>query len=132
MGLGAKRAVVVCAADGMDEISRTGLTHFGEVCDGQVLCYSRLPDELGFSTLGEPPAAPGNPQQAAELIRQIFSGNNPSDREWVCLNAGVALWVCDRVATVEEGVNAANQAIVSGKAAATLQSVIAFSKSLRS
>src|SRR5437660_11005328 len=72
--LGARRALVVHGADGLDEITITGPTRVGELRDGQVHTYEVTPEEFGLkrSTLDE--IAGGDAALNARLIREILEG----------------------------------------------------------
>jgi anthranilate phosphoribosyltransferase len=54
----------------------------------------------------------------------VLTGDRGPKREAVVLNAGAALFVAGRAASVREGIEAAAAAIDSGRAAATLERLV--------
>lgn len=127
--LGAEHAMVVHSRDGMDEISISAPTDVSEVRDGEIRSYSVTPEELGVmphsaeSYFGYD--APGN----AEIAHRLLEGEAGAYREVVLANSGAALYVSGVAATIREGVERAREAIDSGRAAETLQQLIALTRS---
>jgi anthranilate phosphoribosyltransferase len=131
--LGSDRALVVSSEDGFDEISATAPTHIVEVNGEELRRYTLDPADVGVSdssALVAPDApalvAGGTPAQNAALTRAILDGQ-PTDQlhsgaaELVVINAGAAIYVAGRAATIAEGVEAAREALASGAAATALE-----------
>ncbi|MEQ8232507.1 MAG: anthranilate phosphoribosyltransferase [Gammaproteobacteria bacterium] len=123
--LGVERALVVCAEDGMDEISIGSVTHAAELRDGSVNEYVIDPRELGMSFASlETLAAPGAAESLA-IIEGVFADEAGPARDIVCLNAGAAIYLAGLAATIAEGVARAGQVIREGDARATFSRFIA-------
>jgi anthranilate phosphoribosyltransferase len=118
--LGSRRAWVVHADDGLDEISTLGPTRVSELKDGQVRTFSLDPQSvgIGYARLSELQAA--SPEDSANLIRLMLQGKPGPVRDIAVLNAGAALYVGEKAGSLQEGVTAAENAVDSGKAEATL------------
>ena len=71
----------------------------------------------------------GSPAENAEHLRGIVTGeSNGAMRDIILANAGAAIYVAGEATSLEDGVEAADQAIASGSAAeklADLRSVVA-------
>ena len=65
-----------------------------------------------------------NPQENAGITLAILNGEKGHKRNAVLLNAGAALYIGGRAATMEEGVKLAAELIDSGKALETLEKLI--------
>jgi anthranilate phosphoribosyltransferase len=124
--LGTEHALVAHGAGGLDELTPTGENLVAEVRDGQVVVTTVDPRDFG--------AGPGSPQDLgggdasanAAIIRTVFDGETGPRRDAVILNAGAALYVAGLSETLERGVYAARDAIVHGRATATLGPRVAF------
>ena len=67
----------------------------------------------------------GDSQTNAKAILDVLDGKKGPFRDIVLLNAGAALIVGERVASITEGVERAARAIDTGRAKATLEKLIA-------
>lgn len=122
--LGADRALVVCSEDGLDEISIAAATTVIEVQGAELERYTLTPGDVGVRALreGEQAAlAGGGPQENASVTRAIFAGEIGPQSELAVINAGAAIYVAGRVASIAEGVTAAREALSSGQAAEALE-----------
>ena len=122
--LGAERAWVVHGADGIDEISPTGYTKVSECHEGSVRTFYVHPSDFGLRKVPLDGLAGGDAVENARFVRQVMTGDRGPKREAVVLNAGAALFVAGRAASVREGIEAAAAAIDSGRAAATLERLV--------
>jgi anthranilate phosphoribosyltransferase len=118
--LGARKALVVSSADGLDEMSTSGTTRVVEVDGEQVRGYDVAPEDVGLERAEPSALTGGTPDLNAETTRRIFTGEPGPARDLAALNAGAAIYVSGRVETLEEGVRAAEAALDDGRAAAAL------------
>jgi len=119
--LGSTRAWVVHGAGGIDEISTSGHTKVSEVRGGAVNTFYIHPSEFGIAKATKADLEGGDATENAAIIRTILRGVKGPERDVVLLNAGVGLFVAERVASVREGIAAAANAIDSGAASETLE-----------
>jgi anthranilate phosphoribosyltransferase len=122
--LGARKALVVSSADGLDEMSTAGTTRVVEVDGSELQSYEVSPEDVGL-----PPAAPeeltgGTPDRNAETTRRILEGERGPRRDLAVLNAGAAVYVAGRADSLEDGVRAAEAAIDDGRAADVLERLV--------
>jgi anthranilate phosphoribosyltransferase len=118
--LGARKALVVSSADGLDELSTSGATHVVEVDDGTVRSYDVTPEEVGLTRSEYADVAGGLPEANAQTARRIFAGEAGPARDLAVLNAGAAIYAAGRADGLESGVRAAEDAVDSGAAADAL------------
>jgi anthranilate phosphoribosyltransferase len=119
--LGSARAWVVHGADGIDEISTTGYTKVSECRDGAVSTFYVHPSDFGLRKAAPAELGGGDAAENAVIIRRVLEGGDGATRDIVLLNAGAALFVAGRAATVADGIRAAAAAVDSGAARATLE-----------
>ncbi|MBC04643.1 MAG: anthranilate phosphoribosyltransferase [Phycisphaerae bacterium] len=123
--LGAVRALVFHAADGLDEFSIAAPTHVADVRDGSVEEYQVDPRELGLRAATFEELQVRDLDHAATLVRSILDGSEQgSPRDMTLLNAAAALVAAGRADDFESGVGMAAQAIDSGATAATLAALV--------
>lgn len=122
--LGVKRAMVVYGQDRMDEISMSSPTSVCEVKDGQFETYTITPEQFGFETCSKEELVGGTAEQNAEITRQILDGQKGPKRNVVVMNAGAALYIAGKCATMEEGCRMAENLIDSGKAKVQLEKFV--------
>ena len=127
--LGTERAFVVHGADGLDEISLSGLSWIFEVRDGQVTERLVKPSDFGVDPAPLSELAGGDAVINAALAREVLSGKPGPRREIVRLNAAAALVVCGLAPDFREGAWMAAQSIDSGAAAKKLQALAGFTQS---
>jgi len=115
--LGSIHALVVHGEPGLDEVSPLGPTHVIEVRNGSMNRWTIHPDEHGFKKLSRDDLVGSEPAENARTIERVLDGGGPKGaRAAIVLNAAAAVYVSGRVSSYEEGVEAANKAIDSGKA----------------
>jgi anthranilate phosphoribosyltransferase len=128
--LGAQRALVVSSADGLDEMSTSGTTRVVEVDGERLRHYEVSPEDVGLSRGSYEDLAGGTPDANAETTRAILAGAPGPQRDLALLNAGAAVYVSGRVDDLRAGVDAAAEAVDSGRAETTLDRLIALSQEL--
>ncbi len=124
--LGSRHALVVHGADGLDEITTTGTTHVAELRDGRVERRSLDPEELGVARGTAEELAGGGPEENAVAFRDLLAGREGPLAEITIANAGAAIYVGGRAASLREGAAIAREALGSGAAGANLEALRAF------
>lgn len=125
---GADHALVVHGADQLDELSLCGPTAVREVRDGAVVgTYQVDPTDFGLTVVAEDDMPGGTPEDNAAIARAVFAGDAGPARDIVTLNAGAGLYVAGVVDSLADGVRVAGEAIDAGRAAATLEHLVACS-----
>jgi anthranilate phosphoribosyltransferase len=123
--LGSRHVMVVHAEDGMDEISISASTRVAELKNGEVNCYSLSPADFGMETADVAALKVDSAEQSLAMIRTVLADQAGPARDIVCLNAGAAIYVSGCAETLTAGVEAAQAAISSGKAASVLENLVA-------
>ena len=125
--LGSRHVMVVHGADGMDEITLSGDTLIGELRDGEVTEYALHPREFGLEICGSEALKVWDAVQAKDMLLSVLDDLPGPARDIVLLNAGAAIYVAGRAATLGEGIEQARAVIRSGAARDKLQQLVAFS-----
>lgn len=125
--LDTRRAWVVHGADGLDELSTTGVSHVAEVKDGHIREMEIRPEDAGLSAARLENLIGGTPAENAVAIRDVLSGKPGSFRDIVLLNSAAALVIADKVPDLSAGAELAAVSIDTGKAAAALEKLIEIS-----
>ncbi|MDX1414582.1 MAG: anthranilate phosphoribosyltransferase [Candidatus Promineifilaceae bacterium] len=128
--LGSKSAMVVHGADGLDELSTTGINRVSELRHGIVSTYDLDPAEFGLPGTSIEEMAGGTPEDNAQIMLEILSGNDTGPRQdIVLLNSAAVLSLDGRDwSTCLETVR---HSIESGAALRTLNEWIAKTNSYR-
>ncbi len=125
--LGLKRAWVVNASDGLDEITLTGSTQCFEVTQDEIKQREINPEKLGLNLCSPVDLKGGSLEDNAAITLGILNGEDKgAKREITLLNAGTALTVAEQVPSIEEGIKLAADSIDSGRAYDVLQKLIQF------
>ena len=93
VGLGCERALVVCAADDVDEISVSAETRVVEVKEGRTEEWFVRPEEVGIEPAEIEQIAGGEPEENAATVTGVLEGKGGPPRDVVVLNAGAAILV---------------------------------------
>jgi anthranilate phosphoribosyltransferase len=124
VGLGCERALVVCAADDVDEISVAGETRIVEVKGGRTEEWFVRPEELGVEPAEIEQIAGGDPERNAATVVRVLDGEDGPPRDVVLLNAGAAILVGGGADDLRGGVERAREAIDSGAARTLLARLV--------
>lgn len=130
-GLGKHRALVVHGADGLDELTTTGVNRVWELSDGVITHYELDPMALGFERTTVDALRGDDAATNAAAIRAVLAGEQGPMRDVVILNAAAGLRVAGKAQDYSEGVAIAADAIDSGAAQARLDALIRISQSQR-
>ena len=123
--LGVTRGMVVFGQDSLDEISMSAPTSVCEIKDGKFTSYVLTPEQFGYERCTKEELQGGTPQDNAEITKAILEGKETgAKRHAVCLNAGAALYIAGKAASIEAGVKMAEQLIDSGAALKKLEEFI--------
>lgn len=123
--LGVTRGMVVFGQDSLDEISMSAPTSVCEIKDGKFTSYVLTPEQFGYERCTKEELQGGTPQENAEITKAILEGKETgAKRHAVCLNAGAALYIAGKAASIEVGVKMAEQLIDSGAAMKKLEEFI--------
>ncbi len=125
--LGSERVWVTHGTDGLDEITTTGPTKVVELTNGSIHAFEVTPEEAGLPRAERTALRGGEPAHNAEALLKVLDGAAGAYRDIALINAGAALVVAGRAASLKEGVALADAAIRSGAARRTLDRLIAVS-----
>ncbi|MDR2839202.1 MAG: anthranilate phosphoribosyltransferase [Azonexus sp.] len=122
--LGAKRVLVVHGKDNLDEISLGAATLVGELKDGEVREYEIHPEDYGLQMRSLRNLRVDSAAESKAMLLSALANEPGAAREIVCLNAGAALYIASRAASIAEGIELARQTIESGAARAKVEQFI--------
>lgn len=123
--LGSEHALVVHGREGLDEISVSGPTVVATVADGTISVTEVEPAELGLERHPVEAVLGGGPAQNARITRAVLEGEGtPAQSAIVAANAGAAIHVGGRAASLKEGVEGAGRVLESGEGARVLDRLI--------
>ena len=123
--LGVNRGMVVYGQDSLDEISMCASTSVCEIRDGKFTSYEITPEQFGYERCEKGALTGGTPAENAEITKAILKGEEKGPkRQAECLNAGAALYIAGKAASIEEGVKLAESLIDSGAALKKLEEFV--------
>jgi anthranilate phosphoribosyltransferase len=128
--LGTRRALVVHAQDGLDEISIGAPTDIAELRNGEITHYVFDPSTLGIAPSSLSLLRVTNAAESLALIRRVYDGEPGPARDIVALNAGAALYLCDFADSIDHGYRRACELIASGAAGAAFDRHIKFTQAI--
>ena len=125
--LGAKRALVFCGSDGLDELGISGLSRIAELSEmGDVREFTFDPKCFFGATRPLSAISGGTPEINARITRRVLSGEEQGAyRDVAALNAAAAIMAAGHAETLEDGIALAYAAIDNGSALAKLQALTA-------
>lgn len=121
------KAWVVHSSEGLDELSTSGTNFVAQIADGDLRSFELHPEQVGLKLTDPKDLLGGTPEENALAIQALLEGAPGAYRDTVLLNAGAALLVADKVATIEDGIAMAAGTVDSGKARETLARLVAAS-----
>lgn len=129
--LGSLRALVVCGAGNLDELTVTGDTEVAELANGDIRTYTVRPEDVGLGRSRLVDLKGGDtPEESAAILREVLAGAEGPKRGMLLLNSGAALYAAGKAPGMKTGVELAAKIIDSGAATAKLEALIKFSQSV--
>jgi anthranilate phosphoribosyltransferase len=128
--LGTHCALVVHGADGLDELSTTGINKVAQLRDGKIATYYVDPCQLGLPLAELAHLKGGLPEENASIVMALLQGEKGARRDIVLLNAAAGLLAAGKAADFQEGLSLAAESIDSGRALNKLEQLIHLSQSL--
>jgi anthranilate phosphoribosyltransferase len=125
--LGTGRTLVVHSDDGLDEVSLGAPTQVYDITGHDVKHYTLTPEDAGLARTPLAEVKSGSAAENAGRLRAVFKGMKGPDRDYILVNAGVALMLTGKAGTVRDGVQLAAQGVDSGATARTLDAYVAAS-----
>ncbi len=127
---GARRALVVHGADGLDELSTTGPSTVLELGaePGEIRRYQVDPADLGLAPATVADLRGGDAQANAALLLRVLGGEAGPHRDIVLLNAAAALLVTGLVGDLAAGVDLARVTLDEGRAQKVLDELVRVSR----
>lgn len=120
------RLMIVSGAEGLDEISISGPTHYAMVEGREIKRGTIHPEEAGLPVHPADAIKGGDATYNAAALRQLLAGEKSAYRDAVLLNSAAALMIAGEVDNLSNGVEEAAEAIDKGLAKALLDCWIAW------
>ena len=127
--LGSRHVLVVHAEEGLDEISLASPTFVAELKDGHVSEYELEPGLFGLPQVDASDMVVKGKDEAVEMLLAALEGRHAGAAAIVALNAGAAIYVSGRAASLMDGVEQAQHAISNCAARDVLEHYRRFSQS---
>jgi len=126
---GVKRAWVVHGS-GLDEIALHGETQISEIKNGQLIERVITPEDFGLDRYTLEDIKGGTPQENADIIKAILSGNGqPAHNAAVIINCAALLYLHDKADNLISAAQTASEVLASGKGLVTLEHMVTVSNS---
>jgi len=126
--LGSHAALVIHGAGGTDELSLLGPNRVSHLCEGAVRTYDLDPADYGLPRATIADLRGGTPDEAAQMIRDLFTGKlNGPRRDAVLLNAAATL--AAQTGDFKTALVEAEDSLTSGAALAKMTQLVEFSQS---
>lgn len=119
---GVDRAMVVCGAEGLDEISCAGDTYVWDLLDGKITEKTLHPEQFGLEVHPLEAVKGGTPVENARTFKELLTSGEAIPQRltpvlhFVLMNAAALLVVAGVTADFKEGADLALKSITSGKA----------------
>ena len=126
--LGTRRAFVVTAEDGLDEISINGSSHIASLIDNEISYFDIRPEDFGLRSQGLEALRAENAEHSAEIITRVLDNHTSAATDIVKLNAGAAIYLCELCDDIRSGIEIAEEILASGAAKSKLNELIEFTQ----
>jgi len=126
--IGTRRALVVSAADGIDEISTMGPTQVSETDGKSVFTRHVEPEDFGLRRAPAHALEGGDPKTNAAILLRVLEGERGYRRDLVLANAAAALVAAGKAAGFRQGVAIAAEVIDSGAPRQVLAALVEFTR----
>ncbi|KAJ1912725.1 anthranilate phosphoribosyltransferase [Tieghemiomyces parasiticus] len=127
---GVQHGMVVCGAEGLDEISPAGPTHVWTIYEDAVVSSTVHPDDFGLPVHPLSAVKGESGTANAQYLKRILNGEVPNSPivDFILLNVSALLVVAGMATSYADGVNLARESITSGRARAALEEFATFTQ----
>jgi len=126
--LGNKKRALIFHGSGLDELTPLGPIIGYAIEGGEMERIEIDPVALGFFPCSLQDLQGGDAQENASLLLEAFSGKEGAIADALVFNAGAAVWIFGRAASLEEGIQIARKTLKAGKALEVLNKWRQFSE----
>jgi anthranilate phosphoribosyltransferase len=126
--LGARHAMTVYGLEGLDELSVSGPSMVGELKGARVSEYTVHPERFGLPLHDPAALRVATVEESRALVLASLENRAGAARDIVALNAGAAIYVAGKAATLEEGVEKAFATLKSGAARSKLDQFVSYTQ----
>ncbi len=130
--LGSEHVMVVCAEDGLDEVSIAAPTQVVELHRGDIRAYSICPQDFGIERQSVAGLAVDSAAQSLALIQDALGKRRgphaAKAADLIALNAGAAIYVSGVASDLAQGVEMAQDAVGSGLAKEKISELATFTQ----
>ena len=124
---GVQRAFVVHGS-GLDEIALHGDTQVIEINQGELIERTFTPQDFGLNNYALAEIEGGTPQENADIIKAILSGQGQdAHNAAVIINCAALLYLHNKADSLKEAAQLASEVLASGKGLSTLESLVELS-----
>ncbi|MFH1302975.1 MAG: anthranilate phosphoribosyltransferase [Planctomycetota bacterium] len=128
--LGRKHALVVCGNGELDEVSLWGKTSVFEVTNSDLRYYEWTAADFGLTECDVSQLVVKSSEQSAQIILDIFHGEQGPARDIVVANASAALMAAGKTSNLEQSVQKVSRLIDEGKVLEKLKHLIEFTSNV--
>lgn len=126
--LGSRHVMIVHGKDGMDEASLGAGTLVGELKDGVIREYEIHPEDFGLQMASNRSIRVSSKEESRDYVLEALGNTPGTARDIVAFNAGLAIYVGNHAATIQDGIKMAFEAIASGAARDKLEAFCAHTR----
>jgi len=126
--LGSRHVMIVHGKDGMDEASLGACTLVGELKDGVITEYEIHPEDFGLQMASNRSIRVSSKEESRDYVLEALGNTPGTARDIVAFNAGLAIYVGNHAATIQDGIKMAFEAIASGAARDKLEDFCAHTR----
>jgi len=128
--LGSQHVLVVCAQDGLDEISIASPTDIAELKNGQINTYRIIPEQFGLSRGSLADLAVTDAQSSLAIVKAVLQNQAGTAQDIVLLNAGAAIYAANLTLSLAAGIDKAREVLANGQALEKFNALIALTHKL--
>jgi anthranilate phosphoribosyltransferase len=122
--LGARRALVIHGAGGLDEFAPAGATFVAELTDGKVRTYEVSPSDFGLKESDPAGLAGGAPADNARIALEVLGGKGPeAARNAVVMRAAAAMYTSGGAPYLKSAAGRATEILAGGGAMGVLEAL---------
>jgi anthranilate phosphoribosyltransferase len=127
--LGSHHVLVVCAEDGLDEISIAAPTQVAELKNNLLTSYRITPEQFGLARGSLADLAVTDAHSSLEIVKAVLNNQAGTARDIVLLNAGAAIYAANLTDSLASGIDKARQVLANGTALEKFNALIALTRS---